>query len=90
MDRPRFCIKDGSAQGAISFEEGISDEVQSQSLASRHGVTLRIHQPRSTTHNTSPNKKKVVEELRRRGHVVLEETRAGYEHHATFGKAQVN
>jgi len=31
----------------------------------------------------------VVEELRRRGHVVLEEERTGYAHHATFGKAQV-
>jgi len=28
VDCPRFCIKDGTAQGAISFEEGIHDEVK--------------------------------------------------------------
>lgn len=27
VDQPRFCIKDGFADGAITFEEGIPDEV---------------------------------------------------------------
>eukprot|EP00624_Nannochloropsis_granulata_P004681 evm.model.NODE_33614_length_20169_cov_19.297337.2 len=57
VDCPRFCIKDGTQSGAISFEEGIEEGV--------------------------------VEELRRRGHAVLEERREGYGHRATFGKAQV-
>lgn len=39
---------------------------------------------------THTHASQVVEELRRRGHVVLEEeARLGYEHHSVFGKAQV-
>jgi gamma-glutamyltranspeptidase/glutathione hydrolase len=47
LDRPRFCIEDGEAGGAVSLEEGIPVNVMSQLAAMGHRVTPRSGYARS-------------------------------------------
>ena len=47
LDRPRFCIEDGRAGGAVSIEEGIPDEVLARLGEMGHSVTLRSGYARS-------------------------------------------
>jgi gamma-glutamyltranspeptidase/glutathione hydrolase len=48
LDRPRFCIADGTAGGQVALEEGISPEVQSELAKMGHTLYLVSGYARST------------------------------------------
>jgi gamma-glutamyltranspeptidase/glutathione hydrolase len=48
LDRPRFCIENGQAGGAVSIEEGIPDDVLERLGEMGHTVTKRSGWARST------------------------------------------